>query len=206
MRPTSGLISRWATFGYDRDAWQASLLDIIGFVSDPDDPATPLPEPGMACIVGLNAVGQLSEYSYGDILVHGKDPDSLFVRKPEEVRVVIQRPTGELWMWNFTQERWVSVGKIDNVEGITTSIPLSGHIISTKKIELSKPVLNPPPMVFLVGCGPLYQDINFWMPDNKTITFDKSAGPDSLGNFPIQPDVDILRLRYMTPGLPRIGG
>lgn len=204
MKPASSLISRWANFGYDRDAWQASLLDIVGFISDPSNPNTPLPEVGMACIVGRSPTGEFARYSYGDIVIHSSDPNELFVKKPAEVRVVIDRSSGELWLWDFGNQHWYSIGRVSSVEGVTLSIPLTEQIINQKKIELSRPVLDPPPRVYLTGCGDLHMDVNFWMSDTKTITFDPDAGPDSLANFPLRADMDILRIRYMTPGLPKI--
>ena len=204
MKPASSLISRWANFGYDRDAWQASLLDIVGFISNPGDPNTPIPPAGMACIVGKNPVGDFSEYEHGDIVIHSTDPDELFIKKPSEIRVVLERNTGDIWLWDFGYLHWYSIGKLNNVEGVTVFIPITDQIIKDKKIELSRPVLDYPPRIYLSGCGELIADTNFWMTDTKTITFDPDSGPDSLANFPIKADTDILTIRYMTPSLPKI--
>lgn len=206
MKPASSLISRWANFGYDRDAWQASLLDVVGFISDPNNPDTPLPDAGMACIVGKNPTGELLKYEYGDIVIHSTDPDELFVKKPSEVRVVLFRNTGELWLWDFHYLHWYCTGRVASTDVVNLSIVLTEQIIQQKQIELSRPVLDYPPMVYLTGCGDMTIDVNFWMPDTKTIQFDPAAGPNSLLNFPIKADTDILRIRYLAPGLPKIGG
>lgn len=205
MKPQSGLVSRWANYGYDRDSWQESLLDFVGFVSDPDNPDTPLPEAGMACIVGQNPQNSLAIYEYGDVLFHSTEPDEFFIRKPDEVRVIINRTTNELWIWNFTAKHWYKAGSLFNVELVEQRIPITSQILNDRKIELSRVVIDMPPLVHLMGCGVLNIDINFWMPDNKTITFDPASGVNSLGNFPIV-EGDILRVRYRSPGVLTIGG
>lgn len=206
MKPQSGLISRWANYGYDRDSWQESLLDFIGFVSDPSDVNTPLPEAGMACVVGQNPQGILSRYEYGDVLFHSTDPDEYFIRKPDEVRVLLDRNTREIWLWNFTHEVWYVAGLIDNSELVEKRILLTSQVLDARRIELAQPVLDMPPLVHLMGCGTLTIDVNFWMPDNSTITFEPTAGPYSLINFNLTAGVDILRVRYHSPSVLKIGG
>lgn len=205
MKPQSGLISRWANYGYDRDSWQESLLDFVGFISDPTNPDTPLPGPGMACIVGQNPQNSLSTYEYGDVLFHSSDPDELFVRKPSEVRVMLNRLANEIWIWSFDDNYWYMAGLISNAELVEQRIRLTNQVLDARRIDLSRVVLDMPPLVHLMGCGVLSIDINFWMPNNKTITFDPASGAHSLGNFPLS-DTDVLRVRYHSPGVLKIGG
>ena len=206
MRPLSGLISRWASYGYDRDSWQESLLDFVGFVSDPADPNTPLPEAGMACIIGKNPTGSLSGYEYGDVLFHSTDPDEFFVKKPSEVRVLLDRSTGSIWMWDFYASYWFKVGSLTHTELVEDYILLTQQVLDDRIIHLSRPVLDMPPLVHLTGCGMLVIDTNFWMPDNETITFDDTSGPDALINFPLIADQDMLKLRYHSLSNTQIGG
>lgn len=202
----SSLISRWANFGYDRDSWQESLLDFLYFINDDTDPDTPLPPPGMACIIGQSPVGALSGYAPNDILFHSSDPDEYFVKKPEEIRIMVQRESGSFWFWDSDSVRWYSAGNLSKSESVTLSIPITQSLWNTRKIELSRPVLDVPPHVYLMSCGELFLDVNYWMPDASTITFDPSSGPNSLGNFPIVPDTDTLNLRYHTTMPVTLGG
>lgn len=194
----SSIISRWADFGYDRDSWQESLLDFLYFIEDETDPNTPLPGQGEACIIGHNPVGDLAKYSPNDVLFHSTTPDTYFIKKPEEVRVMVQKETWTFWFWSADSSRWYSAGSLSKTERIFLNIPINSSVWNTRKIELSRPVLSMPPVVYLAGCGELSIDINYWMPDASTITFDPSSGPDSLGNFPVRTDKDILLLRYFT--------
>lgn len=194
----SSLISRWADFGYDRDSWQESLLDFLYFINDENNPDTPLPSKGMACIIGQNPVGALSAYNPNDVLFHSTIPDEYFIKKPNEIRIMIQRNTGVFWFWDASLQRWYSAGNLNKLEEETTLISITSSIWNTKQIDLSRPVVSIPPVVHLIGSGKLVIDINYWMPDAKTITFATSSGPNSLGNFPIKPDVDVIHLRYHT--------
>lgn len=194
----SSLISRWANFGYDRDSWQESLLDFLYFINDDMDPDTPLPPAGMACIIGQTPVGSLSGYAPNDILFHSSDPDEYFIKKPEEIRVMVQRSSGTFWFWDSDNGRWYSAGDLNHSEIVSMRMTITQGVWSSRKIELSRPVLDEQPYIYLLSNGQLFLDINFWMPDASTITFDPSSGPNSLGNFPIVPDTDILHLRYHT--------
>ena len=194
----SSLISRWADFGYDRDSWQESLLDFLYFINDEADPDTPLPPKGAACIVGQTPVGSLSTYSPNDVLFHSAIPDEYFIKKPQEIRIMVQRDSGVFWFWDADAQRWYSAGNLNKVEETAVSIPITASVWSVKRIELSRPVVTMPPTLHLLGCGKLVIDVNYWMPDAMTITFDPASGPDSIGNFPIKPGVDILHLRYYT--------
>lgn len=206
MKPQSGLVSRWANYGYDRDSWQESLLDIVGFVSDPSNVDTPLPEAGMACIIGQDPQGILAQYTYGDVLFHSTDPDEFFIRKPDEVRVLLDRNTREIWIWNAVDAVWYMAGTIDNSELVEKRILLTSQVLDARRIDLDRVVLDMPPLVHLMGCGTLTIDVNFWMPDNKTITFEPNAGPNSFIHFNLTAGKDILRIRYHSPGVLRIGG
>lgn len=194
----SSLISRWANFGYDRDSWQESLLDFLYFINDPADPDTPLPPPGSACIIGQAPVGSLASYSPNDILFHSSDPDEYFIKKPDEIRIMIQRDGGTFWFWDSNNGRWYAAGNLNQSESIYIRVVLTSSVWNSHKIELSRPVLDIPPYVYLVGSGELLLDINYWMPDVSTIVFDPSMGPDSLGKFPIAVGSDFLQLRYRT--------
>lgn len=194
----SSLVSRWADFGYDRDSWQESLLDFLYFINDEEDPDTPLPQPGTACIIGQQPVGSLAIYEPNDVLFHSSKPDEYFIKKPDEVRIMVQRETSMFWFWDSDAQRWYAAGRLDRCEDVTVRIPITQAVWNARKIELSRPVLDIPPHVYLTSCGEIFLDVNYWMPDSSTITFDPSEGPDSLGNFPIIPDTDILHLRYHT--------
>lgn len=194
----SSLISRWANFGYDRDSWQESLLDFLYFINDAADPDTPLPPPGSACIIGQTPVGSLAGYSPNDILFHSSDPDEFFVKKPSEIRIMVQRDNGIFWFWDSDNSKWYAAGNLNKSEPVSLSVILTSDIWNSHKMELSRPVIDMPPYIYLVGCGELLLDINYWMPDASTITFDPASGPDSLGKFPIVVGTDFLHLRYHT--------
>lgn len=194
----SSLISRWADFGYDRDSWQESLLDFLYFINDENDPNTPLPPKGHACIIGQTPTGALSRYEPNDVIFHSSIPDEYFIKKPSEIRVMVQREAGVFWFWDADGNHWYTSGRLDKSELTSFCVPLTQNVCSSHLIELSRPVLSVPPQLYLIGSGELFLDINFWMPDSSTITFDPSSGPNSLGNFPVKPNVDFLCLRYHT--------